>query len=67
MKIISSTQLKNGKRRVVLEIDPNEKIIAVQPDAHYKLGYPLEDVVPSHVLAEAVQTSWCCLDQKWVE
>jgi hypothetical protein len=57
---------KTGKRRITVELDRDEELIAVKGDAFYKMGYPFEEVVPWHVLAEAKQVTWCCLGQEWV-
>jgi len=60
------TMKKTGKRRITVELDKGEALIAVRPDSFYKLGYPVEDVVPSHVLENAHQVTWCCVGQEWV-
>jgi hypothetical protein len=60
------TMKKTGKRRITVELDEGEEIIAVRPNAFYKLGYPFEEVVPSHVLDGAQQVTWCCIGQEWV-
>ena len=60
------TMKKTGKRRITVELDKDEELISVRPDAFYKLGYPTEDVVPSHVLENAHQVTWCCVGQEWV-
>jgi hypothetical protein len=57
---------KSGKRRITVELDKDEKLIVVKADTFYKLGYPVEDVVPSHVLEDAQQVTWCCIGQEWV-
>ena len=73
MKIISCkpaggvSALGYDKRRVVLELDPGEELLAVREDAHYRLGQPLEDVIASHVLKNAVQVMWCSVEQRWTE
>lgn len=66
MKEISCKTLKNGKFRVTLEIDPGEKLIAIREDSFYKLGYPFEEVVQSHIIQDAQQVTWCPLGQEWV-
>ena len=66
MKEISCKTLKSGKFRVTLEIDPGEKLIAIREDSFYKLGYPFEEVVQSHIIQDAQQVTWCPLGQEWV-
>lgn len=66
MKEISCKTLKNGKFRVTLEIDPSEKLMSIRPDSFYKLGYPFEEVVQSHIIEDAHQVMWCPLGQEWV-
>lgn len=71
MKVIKDTPISDRKgragRRVTVELDAGDKLIAISPDAMYRLGYPHEDVVSGHTLADAVLTTWCSLEQKWVE
>lgn len=66
MKIKHTRQLKNGNRHLLVELKPNEEINVINEDLHYKLGYPIEDVVIGHVLAQAVPVSWCSLSQEWL-
>lgn len=66
MKKISCKTLKSGKFRVTLEIDPSEKLMAIREDSFYKLGYPFEEVVQSHIIQDAQQVTWCPLGQEWV-
>lgn len=45
---------------------PGEKLLTINPDAHYTLGEPMrEDVIAGHILAEAKATHWCSIEQKW--
>lgn len=61
-KIMKST----GKRRITVELDRDEDIIAIRPDAHYKTGYPLEDVITGHIILDSVPVMWCPIGQEWV-
>lgn len=65
MKTLKDITLKSGVRRVTVELATGEKLLALHDDRHYRLGYPVEDVVPSHVVLDATEVSWCCLEQKW--
>jgi hypothetical protein len=67
MRTITDKLLKNGKRRVVVELDPGVKLVPVRPDAHYRLGYPVEDVVASHVVEVLQRVAWCSASQEWVD
>jgi hypothetical protein len=71
MKIIKDTPISDRKgragRRVLVELDADDKLIAISPGAMYKLGYPHEDIVGGHVLADVKLTTWCSLEQKWIE
>jgi len=66
VKRILVKELAGGRRRVVFELEAGEELVAVRDGAHYQLGDPLDDVVPSHILAAAHQVSWCPVEQKWV-
>lgn len=66
MKEISCKTLKNGKFRVTLEIDPGEKLMAIREGSFYKLGYPFQETVQSHIIEDAQQVTWCPLGQEWV-
>ncbi len=66
MKTVKDFVMTNGVRRVTVDLAPGEQLMSVLPDTHYRMGYPLEDVVPSHVVCDSVPVHWCCLEQKWV-
>lgn len=66
MKRVSEKPLPNGKRRVVLELDPGERLLSVRAGAHYKLGHPVNDVVAAHVLETSAEVTWCSAGQEWV-
>lgn len=65
MKEISCKALKSGKLRVTVDVDPNEKLIAVRNNCFYRLGYPLEEVVHAHTLENSKQVTWCSIQQRW--
>ena len=66
MKEISCKTLKSGKFRVTLDIDLGEKLMVIREDSFYKMGYPFEEVVQSHIIQDAQQVTWCPLGQEWV-
>ena len=66
MKILSSKKVR-GKERVTLELEPGEKLLAIKDGTYYRLGHPLDDVVPSHVVADPAPVNWCPLEQKWLD
>lgn len=55
------------KRRVTVELNPGEILIAINERVHYRLGEPLDDVLPGHMLSCAVPVLWCPVEQRWVE
>lgn len=65
MKLLSETQKSNGKRRVVVELDSDETILAFKNGAHYKLGHPVCEVMASHVITESERVTWCSASQEW--
>jgi hypothetical protein len=67
MKHIKTVR-RDGTRRITIELAPDEKMpnAFLDQDRHYKLGYPVEDVVIGDVLTNAVPVVWCSLEQKWV-
>jgi hypothetical protein len=64
MKTISE-KIVNGRRRVWVELDDNETLISVRCGQFYRLGDPLGDVVPAHVIEDAMLAKWCPIAQKW--
>lgn len=67
MKILSDKTMKTtGKRRVTVELDDGEKFHALREDGFYRTGYPLQEVVPGHILLDSEQVVWCPLGQEWV-
>lgn len=66
MKHINTRTLANGRRRVTVELTPDETLMPIR-DGFYKLGGQVDDIVSSSVLNETVQVTWCSVSQKWVE
>lgn len=67
MKIISEKIVK-GKRRITVEVETDETILAFDQNKHYRLGYPLEDdVLQADRLLNSVPVFWCDIEQKWVD
>jgi hypothetical protein len=64
-KHVKLVMLADGRRRVTLELDKEDEVVIVRRGAHYALGQPVGDVVPAHVITEAAQVTWCCVEQKW--
>lgn len=50
----------------MVELDPSERLLPLREDAHYKLGYPVEDIVAVHILSESTRVTWCSASQEWV-
>lgn len=66
MKITRERTNKHGKRIVTVELDNHEHIMAINPDRHYKTGYPIEDVITGHIILDSVPVTWCSIRQEWV-
>lgn len=66
MKTISEKPIMHGRRRVIVELDANEVLLAVNEDAYYELGEPMDDVMQGHILSKARLTCWCPIEQKWI-
>ena len=64
MKTIAEKIVK-GKRRVTVDLDEGEQLVPIKPNRHYRLGYPIDDVVPSHVMQDITMVFWDCVGQKW--
>ena len=69
MKTIHTRTLKDGRVHVLIELAKNEAmpVAGVKDNVHYKLGYPIEDVVAGHIIANARRVYWCSLEQKWID
>lgn len=65
METISTKALKNGKFRTTVDINPGEKLIAVNEDRFYQLGGSVDDVHRGHVLTETKEVYWCGITQEW--
>lgn len=66
MKVKHRRELKNGKRHVLVELDANETLVALDENGYYKTGYPQEEVVQGHIILGSVPVTWCSLGQEWV-
>jgi len=66
MNITKSKQNANGTTTLTVTIKPGETLIALQEDAFYELGEPMDDVINGHILIDAKRVTWCPLEQKWI-
>ena len=53
------------KRRVLVELDHGEQLIAVHDNRFYQLGAPLDEVMAGHILANTQEVVWCSIGQEW--
>lgn len=53
------------KRRVLVELDPGEQLIAIHDNRYYQLGTPLDEVMAGHILANTHEVVWCSITQEW--
>ena len=70
MKIKYTKTLKDGRQHRLIEMLPGETkhLMAIVPDAFWKLDYPLEDqVVESHHLKDIKRVCWDAYSQNWVD
>lgn len=65
MEVSRRPMKKSGKVRVTLDLAPDEVYLVLKADRYYSLGYPIEDVVPTHVIADSKLVSWDPVSQKW--
>jgi len=65
MKVRHRKELKSGKRHVLVELDANETLFAIDADGYYRLGGQVEDIVQGHVITEADKVYWCSITQQW--
>lgn len=67
MKIVKEGVRKSqpGTRVLTVELQPGEKLIAVNEDKFYRLGSQHEDIVPGYVLTDSLEAHWCHIGQKW--
>jgi hypothetical protein len=66
MKILKDTPPTTKlKRRVLVELDPGEKLIAVHDNRFYQLGHPICDVLAGHIVSASEQVQWCSVSQEW--
>jgi hypothetical protein len=66
MKVISEKEVGRTKRLVV-ELQPGEKLVAIYPDSFYKMGEPHDDIVRGDHIIDADQVSWCVVEQRWAK
>lgn len=67
MRIVSEKTLKSGVRRFVVEVKEGEVLQNIFQQTHYRLGYPVEDVVSADVILHSKPVSWCSVEQQWVD
>ena len=68
MKVRYVKDLKDGRWQVLIELAKGEPFPVEPLDAGhmYQLGYPHDEVVAGHVLADTKRVCWDSLGQKWV-
>lgn len=59
--------LATGKRRITVDVDAYELLVAVKPDSFYRLGEPLNsEVILGDIIANLCPVQWCSAVQEWV-
>ena len=66
MRVVREKHLPNGNTQITYEITREETIICVRQGEFYELGYPVNDVVASHILSDYQHVVWDSLEQKWI-
>ena len=64
MNILNERTVK-GKRRLVVELEDNEALISIVPEAYYRMGQPHEDIVQGNHVCNAERVAWCVVEQAW--
>lgn len=67
MTTLKDVTMKNGRRRVTIELAPGEQLIRLRPDSFYRLAYPCDEVLPTHVLDSIRRVYWCPVEQNWID
>lgn len=75
MNIVKKTARPDGSVRMIIELKDGEslrvapkgrKLIEIDEDAYYRLGEPMDEVMPGNVLADAKRVHWCPIEQRWI-
>lgn len=66
MRVVREKHLVNGNTQVTYEFSPEETMLCVRQGEFYKLGYPVEDVISSHILSDIQLVVWDSLEQRWI-
>jgi len=54
------------RRRVTVELDHGEQLMAFRDDRYYRLSGQLDDVVAGHIITLSNNVNWCSIEQKWL-
>lgn len=66
MRIIKEKINTKGQREVTVILGKDEKLLGIDEKQHYKLGYPVDEVMAGHILAQTSPVTWCSASQEWV-
>lgn len=53
------------QRRVTVELQPGETLMAFKDEYFYRLGGQVDDIVQGHVITESDHVVWCSIEQRW--
>lgn len=60
-----SVKTVRGKRRVTVELEDDELLLAIVPEAYYRTGDPHDDIVQGNHIANSTRVVWCVVEQQW--
>lgn len=55
------------KRRLIVELDHAEVLMAFRDNDYYKMGDQLDDVLIGSIITASQKVTWCSIAQRWVE
>jgi hypothetical protein len=55
------------RRRITVEVDHNEHLMAFREGSYYRLSGQINDVVKGYCIIDGCCVTWCSIEQKWVE
>lgn len=54
------------KIKTIVYLQHDEVVKIFKKGMHYKLAFPLDDVVEADTIIDAEKTYWCQVEQRWI-